>query len=36
MSIEAVFITKRIVPPEGFTKRIYGNNLSSITGKSFK
>ena len=36
MSIEAVFITKRIVPPEGFTKRIYGNNLSSITGKRFK
>ena len=36
MSIEAVFITKRIVPPESFTKRIYGNNLYSITGKRFK
>ena len=36
MSIEAVFVAKRIIPPEGFTKRIYGNNLSSITGKRFK
>ena len=36
MSIEAVFITKRIVPPESFTKRIYGNDFSGITSKRFK
>ena len=36
MGIEAVFVAKRIVPPEGFTKRIYGNDLSGITGKRFK
>ena len=36
MSIEAVFVAEWVIPPQGFAKRIYGNDLSGITGKRFK
>ena len=33
MSIEAVFVAEWVIPPQGFAKRIYGNDLSRIAGK---
>jgi len=36
MSIEAVFVAEWVIPPQGFAKRIYGNDLSRIAGKRFK